>query len=130
MARARVAASASRFHANNYRALACFDLKVGDRTDKAALAFISCFIIAPVSAVIGDRECFMLPPDREFVRMEHYRVYIIGQDGHFIRSIDLGCKDHGAAIKSAKQLIDGHDLELWQRDRKSRGLIATRSKAG
>jgi hypothetical protein len=50
--------------------------------------------------------------------MQHYRVYVIGQDGHFIRSIDLSCADDSAAIESAKQLIDGHDLELWQRDRR------------
>jgi hypothetical protein len=50
--------------------------------------------------------------------MHHYRAYVIGQDGHFIRSIDLNCADDGAAIESAKQLIDGHDLELWQRDRR------------
>jgi hypothetical protein len=24
----------------------------------------------------------------------------------------------GEAIKAAKQLVDGHDVELWQRDRK------------
>ena len=50
--------------------------------------------------------------------MEHYRVYIIGPDGHFIRAIDLSCADDDAAIESARQLIDGHDLELWQRDRR------------
>ena len=49
--------------------------------------------------------------------MQYYRVYVIGRDGHFIRSIDLSCADDGAAIESAKQLIDGSDLELWQRDR-------------
>jgi hypothetical protein len=27
-------------------------------------------------------------------------------------------EDDSAAIESAKQLIDGHDLELWQRDRR------------
>jgi hypothetical protein len=75
-------------------------------------------ITAPVVAVIGERECFMHPPDREFVHMEHYRVYVIGQDGHFIKSIDLSCADDSAAIESAKQLIDGHDLELWQSDRR------------
>jgi hypothetical protein len=26
--------------------------------------------------------------------------------------------DDAAAIASAKQLVDGHDVELWQRDRK------------
>jgi hypothetical protein len=60
----------------------------------------------------------VLPPDREFVLMQLYRAYVIGQDGHFIRSIDLSCADDNAAIESAKQLIDGHDLELWQRDRR------------
>ena len=50
--------------------------------------------------------------------MQHYRVYVIGEDGHFIRSIDLSCADDSTAIESAKQLIDGHDLELWQRDRR------------
>jgi hypothetical protein len=50
--------------------------------------------------------------------VQHYRVYIIGQDGRFIKSIDLSCVDDGAAIESAKQLIDGHDIELWQRDRR------------
>ena len=50
--------------------------------------------------------------------VQYYRVYVIGRDGHFIRSIDLSCVDDSAAIESAKQLIDGHDLELWQRERK------------
>ncbi len=39
--------------------------------------------------------------------MQHYRVYLIGQNGGFIRTIDLSCADDGAAIESAKQLIDG-----------------------
>jgi hypothetical protein len=47
--------------------------------------------------------------------VQHYRVYIIGQDGRFIKSIDLSCVDDGAAIESAKH---GHDIELWQRDRR------------
>jgi hypothetical protein len=60
----------------------------------------------------------MLLPDREFVRMQHYRVYVIGEDGHFIKSIDLSCDDDNAAIEATKPLIDGHGLELWQRDRR------------
>jgi hypothetical protein len=46
-------------------------------------------------------------PSWEFVRVEHYRVYIIGRDGRFIGSIDLSCADDSAAIETAKQLIDG-----------------------
>jgi hypothetical protein len=50
--------------------------------------------------------------------MPDYRVYIIGQDGHFQKAIPLDCPDDSTAIQSAKRLIDGHDIELWQRDRK------------
>jgi hypothetical protein len=50
----------------------------------------------PRSATIGDRECCMLQPDREFVRC--YRVYVIDQDGHFISAVDLDCADDNAAI--------------------------------
>jgi hypothetical protein len=50
--------------------------------------------------------------------MGDYRVYVIGSDGHFIEAIQLNCQDDTAAIESAKQFIDGHDIELWQRDRR------------
>jgi hypothetical protein len=49
--------------------------------------------------------------------MTHYRAYFIGRDGHFIKSVILDCADDEAAIESAKQLVDGHDVELWQMDR-------------
>jgi hypothetical protein len=47
-----------------------------------------------------------------------YRVYVIGMDGHFQKSIPLECADDDAARREAEQLTDGHDVELWQRDRK------------
>jgi hypothetical protein len=50
--------------------------------------------------------------------MAEYRAYIIGEDGHFIRAVDLSCPDDGTAINKAQQLVDGHDVELWQLDRK------------
>jgi hypothetical protein len=46
--------------------------------------------------------------------MSGYRVYVIGLDGHFINAIHLDCADDKAAIESAKQFIDGYDIELWQ----------------
>jgi hypothetical protein len=52
------------------------------------------------------------------MQMSEYRVYVIGSDGHFIRAIQLDCADDKAAIESAKQLVNGHDVELWQLDRK------------
>jgi len=50
--------------------------------------------------------------------MSDYRVYIIGADGQVVRAIQLNCRDDNAAIESAKQFINGHDIELWQRDRR------------
>jgi hypothetical protein len=49
--------------------------------------------------------------------MSEYRVYLIGSDGHFIQAIQLNCADDKAAMESAKQFANGHDIELWQRDR-------------
>jgi hypothetical protein len=50
--------------------------------------------------------------------MPEYRVYIVGSDGHFQESVSLQCVDDGHATEQAEQLVDGHDVELWQRDRK------------
>jgi hypothetical protein len=50
--------------------------------------------------------------------MAHYRAYMIGRDGHFQSAVNLDCADDKAAMESAKQFVDGHDVELWQRDRK------------
>jgi hypothetical protein len=49
--------------------------------------------------------------------MTYYHAYIIGQDGHFKEAINLDCADDTTAVESAKQLVNGHDVELWQRDR-------------
>ena len=43
---------------------------------------------------------------------------IIGSDGHFYRSVTLDCSDDAEAVEKAKRLLDGHDIELWQFDRK------------
>src|SRR5205814_177089 len=54
-----------------------------------------------------------------------YRAYVVGEDGHFIRAVQLVCSDDSAARAEAKRLVDGHDIELWQGDRK----VATRQQA-
>jgi hypothetical protein len=36
----------------------------------------------------------------------------------FINAFELECADDTEAKERAKQLVDGHDIELWQRDRK------------
>jgi hypothetical protein len=50
--------------------------------------------------------------------MLDYRVYIIEPDGHFHSAVYLDCADDAEAKKQAEQLVAGHDVELWQRDRK------------
>jgi hypothetical protein len=50
--------------------------------------------------------------------MADYRAYIVDHDGHFLTYAALECLDDEDAKQQAKQLVDGHDVELWQRDRK------------
>jgi hypothetical protein len=48
-----------------------------------------------------------------------YRVYAVaGTDSHFLKAIKLDPPDDAAAIESAKQFIDGHDIELWHLGRR------------
>jgi len=44
--------------------------------------------------------------------MAEYRAYLIGSDGHFCDAVDLVCADDTEAIEKAKQLVNGHDVEL------------------
>ena len=50
--------------------------------------------------------------------MSEYRAYIIGPDDQIIKAIELVLTDDDTAREYAKQLVDGHDVELWQGDRK------------
>jgi hypothetical protein len=47
-----------------------------------------------------------------------YRAYILGQDGHIQKRIDLFCEDDDAAKERVEALVDGHDVELWQSSRR------------
>ena len=49
--------------------------------------------------------------------MRDYRAYLIGEDGHFVGAIDLVCPDDESAKQQARQLVGGHDFELWQEAR-------------
>jgi hypothetical protein len=50
--------------------------------------------------------------------MQGYRAYLIGPDGHVQKRVDLHCQDEAEAVSQAKQLVDGHDVELWRLDQK------------
>ena len=46
--------------------------------------------------------------------MAEYRAYVVGEDGHFVRVVEIVCPDDETAKEYAKQQVDGHDVELWQ----------------
>jgi hypothetical protein len=50
--------------------------------------------------------------------MAGYRAYVIGIDGGFLRAVELVCPNDEVAKEYAKRLVDRHDIELWQEDRK------------
>ena len=45
--------------------------------------------------------------------MNLYRAYTVGHDGHFFGFRAYTCINDGDAVEWAKQLVDGHDVELW-----------------
>ena len=49
--------------------------------------------------------------------MTDYRVHVIRSDGHIEGPFGWIARNDDAAIESAKQFINGHEIELWQRDR-------------
>lgn len=50
--------------------------------------------------------------------MADYRAYFVGPDGHFKNFEVITAEDDEQALKIADKLVNGHDVELWQRDRK------------
>ena len=68
---------------------------------------------------IGDCEFGSAPAITWEHFLPHYRLYIVGHDGHFQSSVALpDWPDDEAAIAATIELIDGHDVELWNLDRK------------
>jgi hypothetical protein len=55
-----------------------------------------------------------------------YYVYVIGDDGHITNRVVVVCNNDDEAKRCAKQLIDGHAVELWQGTR----CIATFQPSG
>ena len=50
--------------------------------------------------------------------MGGYYAYIIGDDDHIRGRVEIVCEDDEEAKRLAKQLVDGHAVELWQQTRK------------
>lgn len=49
--------------------------------------------------------------------MPEYRAYFVGDDGHFVGFRAFVCDGDASATSLAKQLVDGHDVELWSGER-------------
>ena len=50
--------------------------------------------------------------------MADYYAYLIGIDGRVSKRVPIVCDDDEEAKRFAKQMVDGHALELWQESRK------------
>lgn len=47
--------------------------------------------------------------------MREYRIYTIGlTDDQFVAVRSIECPDDAAAIAQARQIVDGHSLEVWE----------------
>ena len=50
-----------------------------------------------------------------------YYAYVIGHDGHVQNRFEVRCDNDEEAKRQAKQLVNGHAIELWQEAR----MVAT-----
>jgi hypothetical protein len=50
--------------------------------------------------------------------MDGFYAYIVDPNGRVLSRVDLAFESEEAAKERARQLVDGHDVELWQLDRK------------
>lgn len=46
--------------------------------------------------------------------MPEYRAYVLSDDGHIQSFEPIVCDDDDTAIATAKRLVNGQDVELWQ----------------
>jgi hypothetical protein len=61
---------------------------------------------------------WLTSPGSHVPNMIGYRAYIIDEDGHIRRRVDILCEDDDTAKEEAIKLVDGHDVELWQLNRR------------
>jgi hypothetical protein len=61
--------------------------------------------------------------------MPEYRACHVSEDGSVLRSVLLVCPDDEVAKVYARQLVDGHAIELWQGERRVGKFIAREGEA-
>ncbi len=47
-----------------------------------------------------------------------YRAYLIDKAGHVIKPLEIMATNDLEAVEQAKQYVDGHAVELWEKARK------------
>ncbi|WP_338821645.1 hypothetical protein [Bradyrhizobium septentrionale] len=50
--------------------------------------------------------------------MPAYQAYVLGEDGHIKKRIDLTYPDDDTAKERARALVDGRTIELWESHRR------------
>ena len=61
--------------------------------------------------------------------MPEYRACLVSENGTVLRSVLLVCPDDEVAKEYARQLVDGHAIELWQGERQVGRFISRQGKA-
>ena len=61
--------------------------------------------------------------------MPEYRASLVSDDGSVLRSVLLVCPDDEIAKEYARQLVDGHAIELWQGERRVGKFTGRHGKA-
>jgi hypothetical protein len=46
-----------------------------------------------------------------------YRAYLLDDDDHIVKRQDFEAANDTAALETARQYVDGHDVEVWQSTR-------------
>ena len=44
-----------------------------------------------------------------------YRAFVLDKDDHIVKRHDFEAENDAAALEIARQYVDGHDVEVWQR---------------
>jgi hypothetical protein len=47
--------------------------------------------------------------------MSEYRAFLLDKNDRIVRRHDFEADGHSAALAHARQYVDGHDVEVWQR---------------
>ena len=68
------------------------------------------------SAYTGDCEPSCSRPTGRPV--QYYRAYIMDDDGHIMRAVEVHCEDDESSKEHTRPLVNGHDVELWAGVRK------------